>query len=80
MHEVSTMPYDRSPIQDVLLVKSVGCRVASIALGLVYSLAVPRRRLTTHVEIKHERAKSPKHEMWRVVITASASSKVASLA
>ena len=80
MHGVLTMPYDRSLILDVLPLTSAGYIVASILLALVYSLVVLHRRSTTDAEIRDERAKSPKHEMWRVVITASASSKVASLA
>lgn len=43
---------DRSPILGVRLVTSAGCIVPSIGLGRVYNLAAPRRRLTTHVEIK----------------------------
>lgn len=46
------MLYDRSPILDVQLETSGGCIVASILLGLVYNLAAPRRRSTTHVETK----------------------------
>jgi hypothetical protein len=45
--------------------------------GRVCNLAVPRKRSTTDAQIRDERAKSPKHQTWRVFITASASSKVA---